>query len=170
MVEMPRPAERLDQYPFELSGGLRQRVIIAMGLVCEPKLLDRRRTNDGTRRDDPGPDPGHHRQRCARELKMGLLLITHDMGVIAGRTDRVVVMYGGKKAEEAPTVELFRPMHHPYTQALLASMPNLENTSKHELASIAGYATGPYQGHRRVPLRAALSLRHRGVPRRRPRR
>jgi len=64
---------------------------------------------------------------------MGVLLITHDMGVIAGRADRVVVMYGGKKAEEATTIDLFRSMRHPYSQALLASMPNLENATKHEL-------------------------------------
>ncbi len=137
MVEMPRPAERLDQYPFELSGGLRQRVIIAMGLVCEPKLLIA---------DEPTTalDVTIQAQildiidSLRTQLNMGVLLITHDMGVIAGRTDRVVVMYGGKKAEEAPTVDLFRTMRHPYAQALLASMPNLENTSKHELASIAG--------------------------------
>ena len=69
---------------------------------------------------------------------MAVLLITHDMGVIAGRTDRVVVMYGGVKAEEAPTMKLFHEMRHPYAQALLASMPNLENASKQHLASIAG--------------------------------
>jgi oligopeptide/dipeptide ABC transporter ATP-binding protein len=137
MVEMPRPEERLNQYPFELSGGLRQRVIIAMGLVCKPKLLIA---------DEPTTalDVTIQAQildiidRLRSELNMGLLLITHDMGVIAGRTDRVVVMYGGEKAEEASTTELFDSMRHPYTQALLASMPNLENTSKHELASIAG--------------------------------
>jgi len=137
MVEMPRPSERLDQYPFELSGGLRQRVIIAMGLVCQPKLLIA---------DEPTTalDVTIQAQildiidKLRSELNMGLLLITHDMGVIAGRTDRVVVMYAGKKAEEAPTLELFDSMHHPYTQALLASMPNLENTTKHELASISG--------------------------------
>ena len=137
MVEMPRPAERLDQYPFELSGGLRQRVIIAMGLVCEPKLLIA---------DEPTTalDVTIQAQildiidNLRTELNMGVLLITHDMGVIAGRSDRVVVMYGGMKAEEATTDELFDSMRHPYAQALLASMPNLENTSKHELASIAG--------------------------------
>jgi oligopeptide/dipeptide ABC transporter ATP-binding protein len=137
MVEMPRPAERLDQYPFELSGGLRQRVIIAMGLVCEPKLLIA---------DEPTTalDVTIQAQildiidNLRTQLNMGVLLITHDMGVIAGRSDRVVVMYGGVKAEEAPTIDLFHSMHHPYAQALLASMPNLENTSKHELASIAG--------------------------------
>ena len=137
MVEMPRPAERLNQYPFELSGGLRQRVIIAMGLVCSPKLLIA---------DEPTTalDVTIQAQildildNLRRELDMAVLLITHDMGVIAGRTDRVIVMYGGKKAEEAATSELFRSMRHPYTQALLASMPNLENTTKHELSSIAG--------------------------------
>ena len=137
MVEMPRPSERLDQYPFELSGGLRQRVIIAMGLVCKPKLLIA---------DEPTTalDVTIQAQildiidNLRSELNMGVLLITHDMGVIAGRTDRVVVMYGGKKAEEAPTVELFNSMRHPYTQALLASMPSLEGTTKQELASIAG--------------------------------
>jgi peptide/nickel transport system ATP-binding protein len=137
MVEMPRPAERLGQYPFELSGGLRQRVIIAMALVCRPKLLIA---------DEPTTalDVTIQAQildiidRLRSDLNMGLLLITHDMGVIAGRTDRVVVMYGGEKAEEASTTKLFHSMRHPYAQALLASMPNLENTSKHELASIAG--------------------------------
>src|ERR1017187_7791586 len=137
MVEMPRPSERLDQYPFELSGGLRQRVIIAMGLVCNPTLLIA---------DEPTTalDVTIQAQildildNLRKELHMAVLLITHDMGVIAGRTDRVVVMYGGKKAEEASTTELFNSMRHPYTQALLASMPNLESATKHKLASIAG--------------------------------
>ena len=137
MVEMPRPSERLNQYPFELSGGLRQRVIIAMGLVCNPSLLIA---------DEPTTalDVTIQAQildildNLRSELKMAMLLITHDMGVIAGRTDRVVVMYAGKKAEEASTDELFTGMRHPYTQALLASMPSMENTSKHELSSIAG--------------------------------
>jgi peptide/nickel transport system ATP-binding protein len=137
MVDMPRPAERLDQYPFELSGGLRQRVIIAMGLVCSPKLLIA---------DEPTTalDVTIQAQildiidNLRKELSMAVLLITHDMGVIAGRTDRVVVMYGGKKAEESPTDELFKSMRHPYTQALLASMPSLETASKQELVSIAG--------------------------------
>jgi len=137
MVEMPRPSERLDQYPFELSGGLRQRVIIAMGLVCNPSLLIA---------DEPTTalDVTIQAQildildNLRTELKMAMLLITHDMGVIAGRSDRVVVMYAGKKAEEARTEDLFSRMRHPYTQALLASMPSMENTSKHELSSIAG--------------------------------
>ena len=137
MVEMPNPAERLNQYPFELSGGLRQRVIIAMGLVCEPKLLiaDEPTTALDVTIQAQILDIIDH---LRRDLNMGVILITHDMGVIAGRTDRVIVMYGGKKAEEATTTELFSAMRHPYSEALLASMPNLENTTKHELASIAG--------------------------------
>ena len=137
MVEMPRPSERLDQYPFELSGGLRQRVIIAMGLVNNPSLLIA---------DEPTTalDVTIQAQildildTLRRELKMAMLLITHDMGVIAGRTDRVVVMYAGEKAEEAGTERLFNAMRHPYTKALLASMPNMDNASKHRLDSIAG--------------------------------
>lgn len=137
MVEMPRPAERLDQYPFELSGGLRQRVIIAMGLVNRPKLLIA---------DEPTTalDVTIQAQildiidNLREELNMGVLLITHDMGVIAGRADRVAVMYGGKKAEEASTERLFTEMRHPYSQSLLASMPSLETASKVQLTSIQG--------------------------------
>jgi oligopeptide/dipeptide ABC transporter ATP-binding protein len=137
MVEMPRPAERVRQYPFELSGGLRQRVIIAMGLMCEPKLLIA---------DEPTTalDVTIQAQildifdQLRQQLSMAVMLITHDMGVIAGRTDRVVVMYAGKKAEEATTSELFRTMHHPYTRALLASVPQLETVSKVTLRHIPG--------------------------------
>lgn len=137
MVEMPRPAERLNQYPFELSGGLRQRVIIAMGLVCSPKLLIA---------DEPTTalDVTIQAQildlldRLRSELNMGVLLITHDMGVIAGRANRVVVMYGGRKVEEAKTDTLFSSMHHPYSQALLSSMPSIETASKTHLTSIPG--------------------------------
>jgi peptide/nickel transport system ATP-binding protein len=100
MVEMPRPAERLDQYPHELSGGLRQRVMIAMALACEPKLLIA---------DEPTTALDVTIQAqildliddLRARLHMAVFLITHDMGVIAGRTDRVVVMYAGKIAEEA---------------------------------------------------------------------
>jgi peptide/nickel transport system ATP-binding protein len=137
MVEMPRPKERVRQYPFELSGGLRQRVIIAMGLVCEPKLLIA---------DEPTTalDVTIQAQildifdSLRTQLGMAVVLITHDMGVIAGRCDRVVVMYAGRRVEEASTRTLFHEMHHPYTQALLASVPSLETTSKVELRHIAG--------------------------------
>jgi peptide/nickel transport system ATP-binding protein len=137
MVEMPQPEERLDQYPHELSGGLRQRVMIAMALVCDPKLLIA---------DEPTTalDVTIQAQildlidRLRRDLKMAVLLITHDMGVIAGRTDRVVVMYAGKRAELAATRELFSEMRHPYTQALLGSVPNITEEHNYRLLSIPG--------------------------------
>jgi oligopeptide/dipeptide ABC transporter ATP-binding protein len=136
LVDMPRPEERLDQYPHELSGGLRQRVIIAMALVCEPKLLIA---------DEPTTalDVTIQAQildlidRLRAELQMAVLLITHDMGVIADRTDRVVVMYAGKKAEMATTDALFNEMRHPYTQALLNAVPKIEE-SGYRLNSIPG--------------------------------
>jgi oligopeptide/dipeptide ABC transporter ATP-binding protein len=136
LVEMPRPEERINQYPHELSGGLRQRVIIAMALVCEPKVLIA---------DEPTTalDVTIQAQildlidRLRKELKMAVLLITHDMGVIAGRTDRVVVMYAGKKAESATTKDIFAEMRHPYTQALMNAVPKLEDVS-FRLQSIPG--------------------------------
>jgi len=137
MVEMPRPAERLDQYPHELSGGLRQRVMIAMALACEPKLLiaDEPTTAlDVTIQAQILDLIDDLRER----LRMGVVLITHDMGVIAGRTDRVVVMYAGKIAEEATTAVLFDKMRHPYSEALLASVPKIDQDPDIPLLSIPG--------------------------------
>jgi peptide/nickel transport system ATP-binding protein len=137
MVGMPRPNERVHDYPHQLSGGLRQRVMIAMALSCDPKLLIA---------DEPTTalDVTIQEQilglldRLRRELGMGIILITHDMGVIAGRADRVAVMYAGRKVETAETVELFTKMRHPYTQALLASIPQLDQDRSAELYSIPG--------------------------------
>jgi oligopeptide/dipeptide ABC transporter ATP-binding protein len=137
MVEMPRPAERLDQYPHELSGGLRQRVMIAMALVCEPKLLiaDEPTTAlDVTIQAQILDLIDDLRER----LRMAVVLITHDMGVIAGRTDRVVVMYAGKIAEEATTKVVFEKMRHPYSEALLASVPKIDQDPDEVLLSIPG--------------------------------
>ena len=137
LVEMPQPAERLGQYPHELSGGLRQRVMIAMALACEPKLLiaDEPTTAlDVTIQAQILDLIDGLRQRLA----MAVVLITHDMGVIAGRTDRVVVMYAGKVAEEAETGELFNRIRHPYSEALLASVPKLDQRRDERLLSIAG--------------------------------
>jgi oligopeptide/dipeptide ABC transporter ATP-binding protein len=137
LVEMPQPAERLNQFPHELSGGLRQRVMIAMALACEPKLLiaDEPTTAlDVTIQAQILDLIDELRQRLA----MAVLLITHDMGVIAGRTDRVIVMYAGKVAEEAETGELFTRIRHPYSEALLASVPKLDQSRDERLASIPG--------------------------------
>ncbi|HEV3213168.1 MAG TPA: ABC transporter ATP-binding protein [Acidimicrobiales bacterium] len=137
MVEMPNPEERLRQYPFELSGGLRQRVMIAMALVCDPKLLiaDEPTTAlDVTIQAQILDVLDHLRETYS----MATMLITHDMGVIAGRTDRVVVMYAGRKAEEGTTADIFEQMRHPYTQALLSSVPKIDSASATRLQSIPG--------------------------------
>ena len=137
LVDMPRPVERLNQYAHELSGGLRQRVMIAMALACDPKLLiaDEPTTAlDVTIQAQILDLIDDLRER----LRMSVILITHDMGVIAGRTDRVVVMYGGKMAEESETETLFARMRHPYTDALLASVPKVDQNRADRLLSIPG--------------------------------
>ena len=165
LVEMPQPAERLEQYPYELSGGLRQRVMIAMALACEPKLLIA---------DEPTTalDVTIQAQildlidELRRRLAMAVVLITHDMGVIAGRTDRVVVMYAGKVAEEAATAELFSRIRHPYSEALLASVPKVDQTPRPAPGVHPRPPARPLPDHHRLPVRAALPLRHRAVPNR----
>jgi oligopeptide/dipeptide ABC transporter ATP-binding protein len=137
LVDMPRPLERLNAYPHQLSGGLRQRVMIAMALACEPKLLiaDEPTTAlDVTIQAQILDLIDDLRER----LRMAVILITHDMGVIAGRTDRVLAMYAGKIIESSTTGELFTRMRHPYSEALLASVPKLEQDSSIRLVSIAG--------------------------------
>jgi oligopeptide/dipeptide ABC transporter ATP-binding protein len=137
LVGIPKPRERLDDYPHQLSGGLRQRVLIAMALVCEPKVLIA---------DEPTTalDVTIQAQiltlldRLKEELGMSVLLITHDMGVVAGRADRINVMYAGKLIEATDTRELFAHMHHPYTQSLLASIPQLDQDANAVLFSIPG--------------------------------
>jgi peptide/nickel transport system ATP-binding protein len=137
LAGMPRPAERLGDYPHQLSGGLRQRAMIAMALACEPKLLIA---------DEPTTalDVTIQAQilRLLDELKarlsMSMLLVTHDMGVIAGRTDRVLVMYAGRIAEAAGTDALFARPRHPYTEALFSSIPRLDQDRDQGLRSIPG--------------------------------
>jgi oligopeptide/dipeptide ABC transporter ATP-binding protein len=136
-VGVPQPRERIDQYPHQLSGGLRQRVMIAMALACEPKVLIA---------DEPTTalDVTTQAQilRLLDDLKsrlgMAMLLITHDMGVIAEWADRVDIMYAGQVVEEAATETLFSAMRHPYTQALLASIPTLGHDRRTQLFSIPG--------------------------------
>jgi oligopeptide/dipeptide ABC transporter ATP-binding protein len=137
LVGLPQPKERLRDYPHQLSGGLRQRVMIAMALANEPKLLIA---------DEPTTalDVTIQAQILSllRDLKdrlgMAMLLITHDMGVIAGHADRVNVMYAGRVVETAEVNDLFNEMHHPYTQALLASIPQLDQDARKALHAIPG--------------------------------
>jgi oligopeptide/dipeptide ABC transporter ATP-binding protein len=137
LVGMPRPRERLADYPHQLSGGLRQRVMIAIALACEPKLLIA---------DEPTTalDVTIQAQILAlldelkERLGMGMLLITHDMGIIAGRADRTIVMYGGRVAEVGPTPSVFARPRHPYTEALLESIPAIHDDRSRVLATIPG--------------------------------
>jgi oligopeptide/dipeptide ABC transporter ATP-binding protein len=124
-VGIPDPAGRFDAYPHQLSGGLRQRVLIAIALAADPALLIA---------DEPTTALDVTVQAQILELLdrlrqshgMAVLLITHDLGVVAGRADRVAVMYAGQIIETAPTDTLFRKPSHPYTQALFASIPRLD--------------------------------------------
>jgi peptide/nickel transport system ATP-binding protein len=127
LVHIPEAARRVDQYPHQLSGGMRQRVMIAMALACNPKLLIA---------DEPTTALDVTIQAqildLMRELKAKLgaaiVLITHDLGVVAEMAQRVVVMYAGRKVEEAPVAEIFDQPLHPYTHGLLASVPRLGST------------------------------------------
>jgi len=125
LVGIPDPEERVDHYPHQMSGGMRQRVMIAMALVCHPKLLI---ADEPTTALDVTIQAQilELLERLQAELGMAVMLITHDLGVVAGTTDRVVVMYAGQVVEQASTVELFARPLHPYTEGLLASVPRLD--------------------------------------------
>ena len=136
-VRIPEPKHRLDQYPHELSGGMRQRVTIAIALACEPRLLIA---------DEPTTalDVTVQKQildllaRLQKEREMAMILVTHDLGVVAGRADRVAVMYAGQLVEVANTDVLFTQVRHPYTEALLNSVPKVDQPSHTRLDAISG--------------------------------
>jgi peptide/nickel transport system ATP-binding protein len=146
LVGVPQPRERLSAFPFELSGGLRQRVVIAMALACEPQLLIA---------DEPTTALDVTIQAqildllddLKQRLNMAVLLITHDMGVVAGRADRVAVMYAGRIVEEDDAASLFGRQSHPYTQALLGSIPRPDQDKRSPLRTIPGAPPDP----RRLP-------------------
>ncbi|HTO43586.1 MAG TPA: ABC transporter ATP-binding protein [Burkholderiales bacterium] len=123
-VRMPEPERRVSQYPHELSGGMRQRVMIAMALACGPKLLI---ADEPTTALDVTIQAQilELMRELANETGAAIILITHDLGVVAEMAQRVVVMYAGHKVEEAPVDELFARPRHPYTRGLLGSMPHL---------------------------------------------
>jgi peptide/nickel transport system ATP-binding protein len=136
-VGIPEPRARIGEYPHQLSGGMRQRVTIAIALACGPKLLlaDEPTTALDVTVQAQILDLLGAKQR---ERFMAMLLVTHDLGVVAGRTDEIVVMYAGKVVEKAPTYELFTDMKMPYTEALMASIPRVEHPSHTRLRAIAG--------------------------------
>jgi peptide/nickel transport system ATP-binding protein len=138
LVRIPDSVKRLRQYPHELSGGMRQRVVIAMALANDPKLLIA---------DEPTTALDVTVQReildlldsLRRELNMALILITHDLGVVRDRTDRIVVMYGGRLMESAATEDVFADTAHPYTEALQRSIPTMSMTRGTRLTPIPGH-------------------------------
>ncbi len=135
-VGIPNPAERINSYPHQMSGGQNQRVMIAMAIACNPKLLIA---------DEPTTalDVTIQKQildllvRLQTEHGMALIMITHNIGVVAETADRVVVQYKGKKMEEAGVLELFTEPKSPYTRALLAALP--ENATGDRLPTISGF-------------------------------
>ena len=141
-VGMPDPAQRVNEYPYQLSGGMRQRAMIAMALSCRPRLLIA---------DEPTTalDVTIEAQilRLLRDLQaeyhMSILFITHDLGVIAQMADDVIVMYLGRIMEQAPVAELFANPRHPYTQALFRSVPSMATAPKSKLEAITGSVPDP---------------------------
>ncbi len=140
-VGIPSPEVRMGEYPHQLSGGMRQRVVIAMALACKPSLLIA---------DEPTTalDVTIQAQilelirQLQHELAMAVMLITHDLGVIAETCDRVVVMYAGKVVEAGTVKQLFDEPKHPYTKGLLASIPTLDTPPKSRLSVIEGMVPG----------------------------
>ncbi len=136
-VHIPEPEKRLDQYPHELSGGMRQRVMIAIALACGPTLLF---ADEPTTALDVTVQAQIldviNEQRTDRN--MSVVLVTHDLGVVAGHTDQIAVMYGGKLVELAPTRTLFANMKMPYTKSLMRSIPKIVDPSHTRLATIPG--------------------------------
>jgi oligopeptide transport system ATP-binding protein len=137
LVGIPQPETRLKNFPHQFSGGMRQRVMIAIALACSPQLLIA---------DEPTTalDVTVQAQilelvrRLRKELGMAIIWISHDLGVVAGIADRVMVMYGGFVVEEAPVQELYKKPQHPYTRGLMGSMPHLEEQTDRRLTSIPG--------------------------------
>jgi oligopeptide/dipeptide ABC transporter ATP-binding protein len=143
LVGIPLPEQRVDQLTYQLSGGLRQRAMIAMALSCHPTLLIADEPTTALDVTTQAQILDLMRQ-LQREYGMAIMLITHDLGVIAEMTDTVVVMYLGRVVEQASVDEIFYHPKHPYTQALLRSIPRIHSNSRERLASISGAVPHPY--------------------------
>jgi oligopeptide transport system ATP-binding protein len=150
MVGIPKAADRLGDYPHQFSGGMRQRVMIAMALSCSPQILIA---------DEPTTalDVTIQAQivelvkRLRDELGMAIIWITHDLGVVAGLAQRVIVMYGGFIIEDAPVNELYSHPQHPYTIGLLGSLPRVDETAHQRLFSIDGLPPTLYEKPKSCP-------------------
>lgn len=143
-VKMPKPEQQIDAYPFNLSGGMRQRAMIAMALSCRPKLLIA---------DEPTTalDATIQAQiidlmsKLQKEMQMSVIIITHDLGIIAELADKLLIMYLGENMEYGSVNKLFGDSKHPYTRGLLAAIPKLGKKSKSKLAAISGAVPSLYE-------------------------
>ena len=137
LVGVPNPGQRVDDYPHQFSGGMRQRAMIAMALSCNPELLI---ADEPTTALDVTIQAQilEILEKSARELNVAVLLITHDLGVVAGICDRVAVMYGGRIVEEAPVDDLFESPLMPYTWGLMKSIPQMDELTTKRLYTIPG--------------------------------
>lgn len=143
LVGIPNAAQRVDSYPFQLSGGMRQRAMIAMALSCSPMVLIADEPTTALDVTIQAQILGLLRS-LQTELGMAIMIITHNMGVIAEMADEVAVMYLGKVVEQASVWDLFDDPRHPYTSALLKSIPMVEEELKERLAAIKGSVPDPY--------------------------
>ncbi len=141
LVRIPAPEQRIGDYPHQLSGGMRQRVVIAMALACKPDLVI---ADEPTTALDVTVQAQilDLMKQLQKEMGMSVILITHDLGVIAETCDEVVVMYAGRVVERAPVAELFERPLHAYTRGLLDSMPKLDTPRKSVLPTIPGMVAG----------------------------
>lgn len=141
LVRIPAPEQRIGDYPHQLSGGMRQRVVIAMALACKPDLVI---ADEPTTALDVTVQAQilDLMKQLQKEMGMSVILITHDLGVIAETCDEVVVMYAGRVVERAPVAELFERPLHAYTRGLLNSMPKLDTPRKSVLPTIPGMVAG----------------------------
>ena len=167
-VGIPKAVERLRDYPHQFSGGMRQRVMIAIALSCNPKLL---LADEPTTALDVTIQAQilHLMKQLSHDYGAAIMLITHDLGVVAGMTERILVMYAGRIVESATAKELFGHPHHPYTVGLLRSVPRLDEPRKVTLQFDRGPAPRPRPPAPGLRLWAALRAAHRAVPRRAPR-
>jgi peptide/nickel transport system ATP-binding protein len=164
LVGFPHPKQRVDSYPYQLSGGLRQRAVIAMALSCHPSLLI---ADEPTTALDVTTEAQILKLMRAlqAELGMAIMYITHNLGVVAQMTERVIVMYMGKVVEEGDVDTIFHNPKHPYTSALLRSLPRLgmKTRDRRRLESIRGTVPDPYSIPKGCPFHPRCSQRIRGV-------
>lgn len=136
-VRIPEARKRFDEYPFQLSGGMKQRALIAMALACEPKVLI---ADEPTTALDVTIQAGilELMRELQKEMNMGVIFITHDLGVVAEVADDVAIMYAGEVIEEGDVYQVFETPRHPYTKGLLESMPTLQTKKGEKLKTIKG--------------------------------